>query len=141
MEFFFKKARLMRDPTVENAADAGDPEIQQFLGYEIRARALRREIFDSAVINDSSWLIMQDLLAAALEGRKMRTKELCATTGLPQTTVIRYLDHLEKFGVVHRESDEADNRVTLVSLSESGAFWMRKYYGALIADEQALKAT
>nr|WP_166178738.1 winged helix DNA-binding protein [Altererythrobacter segetis] len=117
---------------------AGDDFIAAMLGYEHRARKLRNETFDAAVINDSSWPLLQDLLAAHLKGQKLRTKQLCAASGLPQTTVLRYLDHLERFGVVRRESDPGDSRVTLVSVTEAGALRMREYYTRLLAIERQL---
>jgi DNA-binding MarR family transcriptional regulator len=120
---------------------ADDEFIAALLGYEHRARTLRNQTFDGHVINDSSWPLLQDLLAAHLKGEKLRTKQLCAASGLPQTTVLRYLDQLEKVGVVRRESDPDDSRVTLVSVTEGGALRMREYYTRLLTAEQQLGET
>ena len=135
MEIFFSSPRLGRERT-SKADMADDDFIAALLGYEHRARTLRNQAFDGAAINDSSWPLLQDLLAAHLKGRKLRTKQLCAASGLPQTTVLRYLDHLEKFGIVRRESDPDDSRVTLVSVTEGGALRMREYYTKLLIIER-----
>ena len=140
MELFFSNPRLGREP-MSKADMADDDFITALLGYEHRARTLRNQVFDAAVINDSSWPLLQDLLAAHLKGQKLRTKQLCAASGLPQTTVLRYLDHLEKFGIVRRESDPDDSRVTLVSVTEAGALRMREYYTKLLMIEQQLGQT
>ena len=95
MAVFFNSARLHRDPKTEWGERVGNDLIETVLEYELGARTLRSHMFDPHVINDSSWILVQDLFAAHLKGLKMRTKELCATSGLPQTTVLRYLDHLE----------------------------------------------
>lgn len=137
MEVFFTSPRLGRNPT-SKAEMADDDFLAALLGYEHRARSLRSKAFDSTVINDSSWPLLQDLLAAHLKGQKLRTKQLCAASGLPQTTVLRYLDHLERFGVVRRESDPEDSRVTLVSVTEGGALRMREYYTKLLTIERKL---
>jgi DNA-binding MarR family transcriptional regulator len=137
MEIFFSSPRLGREPT-SKADMADDDFIAALLGYEHRARTLRNQTFDGTVINDSSWPLLQDLLAAHLRGEKLRTKQLCAASGLPQTTVLRYLDHLERSGVVRRESDPIDSRVTLVSVTEGGALRMREYYTRLLTTEQQL---
>jgi DNA-binding MarR family transcriptional regulator len=137
MEIFFSSPRLGREPT-SKAAMADDDFIVALLGYEHRARTLRNQTFDGTVINDSSWPLLQDLLAAHLRDEKLRTKQLCAASGLPQTTVLRYLDHLERFGVVRRESDPVDSRVTLVSITEAGALRIREYYTRLVTTEQQL---
>lgn len=138
MEVFFSKPRPGREPTGK-AGLAGDGLVEALLGYEHRARALRNQIFDGTGINDSSWPLLQDLLAVHIEGLKLRTKQLCAASGLPQTTVLRYLDHLEKYGVIRRESDPVDSRVTLVSITEAGALRMREYYTRLLLGEQQLR--
>jgi len=52
-------------------------------------------------------------------------------SSLPQTTTLRYLDNLEKLDLVYREADQTDQRVTLVSLTELGASWIRKYYSSV----------
>ena len=57
--------------------------------HDRRARALRREIFDAAVINDACWHILQDLFAAHLAGEEVRTKHLNLTTGLPHRDILR----------------------------------------------------
>jgi DNA-binding MarR family transcriptional regulator len=140
MQVFFSNPRSDRERT--SKADLADNYlIAALLGYEHRARTLRNQSFDGTVINDSSWPLLQDLLAAHLKGQKLRTKQLCAASGLPQTTVLRYLDHLEKFGVVRRESDPDDSRVTLVSVTDGGALRMREYYTRLLATERHLGET
>jgi DNA-binding MarR family transcriptional regulator len=78
------------------------------------------------------------LFAAHLKGVKMRTKELCATSGLPQTTVLRYLDHLEKLDMVRRETDPDDSRVTLIVMTDWGALWLREYYSQVFASQKRL---
>jgi DNA-binding MarR family transcriptional regulator len=138
MVIFFSDAGPGVEPASAKTVSVDDGLISTFLGYERRARLLRGEIFDGNVINESSWPLLQELFAAHLKGERMRTKQLCATSGLPQTTVLRYLDHLERFDVIRREDDPDDNRVTLVSVTEAGAFWLREYYTRAIAIEHDL---
>lgn len=127
------------DPAAVRNARDGNLEmivrVSELLTYDRRARELRRVIFDTAVINDSCWHILQDLFAAHLAGAEVRTKHLHLTTGLPQTTVLRYLDHLETFDAVIRASDDTDSRVTLVSLTPTAVDWMFEYYEQLAENE------
>jgi hypothetical protein len=133
----FKRAGPRRDLALETSF-ADDGLIAAIVGYERRASASRFKIFDDNVINDSNWPLVQDLFEAHLSGAPLRTKELCSASGLPQTTVLRYLDHLEKFDVVRRVSDPADQRVTLVEITEAGALWVREYYSQVIEAEKDL---
>ena len=139
MAVFFNSAESRSEPE-SMATKAGDALIAALLHYELGARALRCQMFDPDVINDSSWLLAQELFAAHLKSEKMRTKELCATSGLPQTTVLRYLDRLQKLDLVRRDNDPEDSRVTLISMTDWGAYWMREYYGQVIAAEMRLEA-
>jgi DNA-binding MarR family transcriptional regulator len=138
MAIFFSNAKRDHEATSNWAERSGDDLIGTLLAFELSARSLRAHMFDPHVINDSSWTLAQDLFAAHLKGEKMRTKELCAATGLPQTTVLRYLDHLEKLELVRRENDQDDSRVTLVTMTDWGACWLREYYSQLIASEKRL---
>lgn len=108
--------------------------VVELLRHDRRARELRRTIFDASVINDSCWHILQDLFAAHLTDEQVRTKHLYLSTGLPSTTVLRYLDHLEAFGAISRQDDPSDNRVTLVSLTTAGLQWMHEYYEQMAAE-------
>jgi DNA-binding MarR family transcriptional regulator len=139
MEIFFHSGGGQEPATAGAFAD--DKLIAALVSYERRARLIRGEIFDENVIDDSSWPLLQNLFAAYLEGEQLRTKQLSATSRLPQTTVLRYLDHLEKLDVVRREDNPEDRRVTLVSVTEAAAFWVREYYTEVINAERKLATT
>jgi DNA-binding MarR family transcriptional regulator len=138
MAIFFRNADLGREP-LSQADLAADDLIATLLNYEHRARTLRGQVFDANVVNDSSWPLLQDLLSAHFKGQKLRTKQLCAASGLPQTTVLRYLDHLEGHDLIRRENDPDDNRVTLVSITGAGALSMREYYTRVLGNERQLR--
>lgn len=140
MAAFFNNAKRLSQAASKWEDHGCDELIGALLGYEINARALRASMFDPQVINDSSWTLAQDLFAARLKGEKMRTKELCATSGLPQTTVLRHLDRLEKLDLIRREADRDDSRVTLITMTDWGARCIREYYSQVIASEKRLSA-
>lgn len=137
MKSLFRKSIHRREP-LGGVERVDDDLMRALVQYDLRARQLRCDIFVADVITDSSWPLVQELFVAHLAGAKMRTKELCAASGLPPTTVLRYLDHLERFDVVQREGDPEDSRVTLVSITKEGAFWARQYYARLAQIERQL---
>jgi hypothetical protein len=122
----------------DDPAWVDDELIAALVEHDLRARSLRGAMFDYAIINDSSWPLVQRLFDAHLRGEVLRTKQLYVDSALPQTTVLRYLDHLEKCDVVRRDDDPHDSRVTLVLLTESAAQWLREYYSQVLAEEQEL---
>jgi len=134
----FSEGARGRNPPATNSELIGDNVIDAFVDHEIRARSLRGAIFDYSIINDSSWPIVLRLFQGHLRGEKMRIKELYVDSALPQTTVLRYVDHLEKCEVVRRDDDPSDSRVTLVSLTRSAALWLREYYSQNIEAERRL---
>jgi hypothetical protein len=102
------------------------------LRVERRARFLRRSLFGHGAADDTVWPLVLELFAAHLQGSKIRTKALCATCELPQTTVLRYLNDLERQQIVCRDHDPLDHRVTLVSLTGSAAEAMQEYYRQVV---------
>ena len=137
MTMIFNASKRTREPNSAVLLPS-DSMISELVGYERRARTVRGEMFQDHAINDASWPLLQDLFKAHLRGQKVRTKELCATSGLPQTTVLRYLDHLETFAVIEREEDPEDNRGKFILLSAAGRQWMTEYYEQMALCEAEL---
>lgn len=135
MAVFFSGKRRMSDSVEVDTRPAKTRSMAALLRYELRARAMRHRIFDGAVINEQAWLVLQDLFAAHLEDVVVRTKELCSTTGLHKTTLLRYLDHLVDVGIVERGIDEDDHRATPVSLTGPGVAWLQQYYSEMVVKE------
>jgi DNA-binding MarR family transcriptional regulator len=135
----FNNGARGRKPPIIASEPTDRRGIAAFVDQEIRARSLRASIFHDSIINDSSWPLVLHLFNAHLNDRKMRTKELYVESALPQTTVLRYLDHLEKCEVVRRDDDKSDSRVTLVSLTDSAAHWLAEYYSQIIEAERDLE--
>jgi hypothetical protein len=134
----FRDGARGRKLRADDAEFVDDRTIGALVEFEIRASALRNAIFDTNVLDESSWPIVRRLFDAHLKGVSMRTKELYVDTEIPPTTVHRYVDHLEKCEVVRRGDDPSDNRVTLVSLTERAALWLREYYTQVFDSERRL---
>ena len=75
MEIFFSNPRRGREPTTSRTDLVDDGVIAALLSYEYRARTLRGRVFDGTIINDTSWPLLQDLLASR-EREKQKDAEL-----------------------------------------------------------------
>lgn len=73
--------------------------------------------------------LMLELYQADREGRAMTVSVLGLLDGIASTTTLRYLDMLQKKGLVRRVAHESDNRMTYVELTELAKLAMDKVLG------------
>lgn len=66
----------------------------------------------------SDYLVLNQLVSAP--NQKMRRNDLAERVGLSPSGITRLLNPLEKIGLVEKESNPRDARVSLVALSDAG---------------------
>jgi hypothetical protein len=86
----------------------------------IKARALRRELFDGDLFADPAWDMLLELYALTCEGGRISVSKLSFAAGVPATTALRWIDKLEAEGLVVRFEDPFDARRVWISLSDAG---------------------
>jgi DNA-binding MarR family transcriptional regulator len=92
----------------------------------IAARRLRNDRFGPAV-GDLAWALLLEAFAARLEGRLTAMTSLGAASGIARSTAHRWVGWLLARGLLIRGPDPADERVTLVGLSDGTAERIRAY--------------
>jgi DNA-binding MarR family transcriptional regulator len=116
---------------VERPARMGDPFRSSASGRTcrelIKARQRRQLHFRSSLFSDPAWDMLLVLFAANSEGRKFSIAAVGRQAGVPGTTALRWIDVLEREGLVEREEDPTDGRRTFLNLSEAGFESMRAY--------------
>ncbi|HJT21172.1 MAG TPA: MarR family transcriptional regulator [Nitrospira sp.] len=103
------------------------------------ARFLRAEFFDPELFGEPAWDILLDLYAAALTQRRISTNALGVSSGVPGTTMIRWLRTLEAKGLVRRHPDPVDLRRVFVALTHDGQRSMDAMFDALWKRTAALQ--
>ncbi len=93
----------------------------------ITERARRLQYFDGHLFADPAWDIMLELFVAEIERREVPVTNLCFTSNVPDTTVLRWIKTLEAEGLVVRAKDHVDKRRVLVQLAPSARDAMRHY--------------
>lgn len=93
----------------------------------ITERARRFHYFDGHLFADPAWDIMLELFVAEIERREVPVTNLCFTSNVPDTTVLRWIKTLEAEGLVVRTKDHVDKRRVLVQLAYSARDAMRQY--------------
>lgn len=97
----------------------------------IRARAMRRDFFETDLFADPAWDILLELYACSLAQQRVPVSKLVFYVEVPATTVLRWISLLVKRGLAVRHPDPTDRRRTWVSLSSLGLQKMEAYFAAL----------
>ena len=84
----------------------------------IRTRRARLDRFDNAWFGDAAWDILLETYVAQLAGQPIVTGVLGERAALAPTTVLRWLDRLESYGLVIRERAKGDNKRGYLRLSQ-----------------------
>jgi DNA-binding MarR family transcriptional regulator len=97
----------------------------------IRHRQLRARFFDPALFADPAWDILLDLAAARAEHKSVSVTSLCIASGVPPTTALRWIGQLTATGLLERVEDETDRRRTFITLSDTTADAVARYFAEL----------
>lgn len=97
----------------------------------LRARICRQEFLKAALFAEPAWDMLLELFARELEHQRASVSQLCGASGVPETTAHRWIENLEKEGLIVRRDDQFDGRRVWVSLSSKGSEAMQRYFEAL----------
>ena len=95
------------------------------VAYE--ARRARDRYLPPALFAEPAWDMLLELYSADVEGREVPTTSLCIASTTASTTALRYIEMLERTGLIERRPSPRDNRVTLIRLSPQGRTSMAAY--------------
>lgn len=97
----------------------------------IRQRQLRARFFDGGMFSDPAWDILLDLTAARGEKARVSVTSLCIASGAPATTALRWIGQMVEAGLLARIGDEADRRRAFITLTDTAADGMARYFAEL----------
>jgi DNA-binding MarR family transcriptional regulator len=98
-----------------------------------RQRRTRERHLPVALFAEPAWDMLLELFICRLEGRAVQVSAVGLTAGIPPTTVLRWLDVLEREGMIARSAAPTDLRVVHVTLTKEGLGRM----SALLAENVA----
>lgn len=93
---------------------------RRFCKDEMEFRQRRNQLFPVGYFADAGWDILLDLYSAHLKRRPISTTGLGLVGGVPQTTMLRYLDQIVRDGYAVRVNDPRDGRRVFVELTVAG---------------------
>jgi len=91
------------------------------------ARRRRNELFDPSLFGEPAWDMLLILFVCKARGDEISTSALCARSNTPHATGLRWIDRLQKQGLVRRTRAAGDSRVMLVEVTANGYSLMRRY--------------
>jgi len=94
----------------------------------IRARAQRLRFFDTGLFADPAWDILLELYARELAQQRISVSKLCYASNVPPTTALRWIQSLERQGLLCREDDPTDGRRTWIELMPVASQKMAAYF-------------
>jgi DNA-binding MarR family transcriptional regulator len=95
-----------------------DTAAAQLLRFLRRTRARRSEFFSGDLFSDPAWDILLYLYEAEITQQRRSLRDVSFQTGVPQTTVLRWLETLEGQGFICRTPDPSDGRRVFISLTD-----------------------
>jgi DNA-binding MarR family transcriptional regulator len=115
-------------------------DLLAFTRRMIAERYRRYQYFSAHLFSDPAWDILLELFIAEIEMRQVPVTNLCFTSNVPDTTVLRWIRLMEQDGLLIRRKDKVDKRRVLVQLNRQAADAMRAYMEEQMrAAEKALR--
>lgn len=111
---------------------ASPPPGAELAAWLFMARRLREEVLGADLFSDPAWDIILDVYAASARGQKVQISSLSPMSGVPSSTARRWAHKLIARGLLERERDARDNRLTFVRLSQEGQARVRSFIARLI---------
>lgn len=85
-------------------------------------------LFPDGLFSDPAWDILLELYAVHLEQQRTSITSVCAASGVPTTTALRWVAKLEQDGLIIRTDDPLDARRSWIALTSDGVERMRSFF-------------
>lgn len=108
-----------------------EPPVQELVHSAMRARALRFDFFKRDLFPEPAWEMLLHLYAKELEHQRVSASRLCLASGVPASTALRWINRIEREGLIIRRRDPLDGRRRWIELSQAGTAAMTSYFEAL----------
>ena len=95
--------------------------------FIIRSRTVRKKFFPAKLFGEPAWDMLLTLYATALDEEAITAEQLCEASGAGPLTVGRWIEALERGGLLIR-GEVPPNGSGTFTLSEKGWFAMDSYF-------------
>lgn len=84
------------------------------------ARRRREAHLPNEILGEPGWDMLLDLFIQHAAKKRITVTSCCVAAAVPPTTALRWIDNLEKAGLVRRTPCESDGRRSYIEISEAG---------------------
>ncbi len=119
--------------TVVSDAKPAPPPGAELAAWLLMARRLREEVLGAKLFSDPAWDILLDIYAAEARGERIQISSLAPMSGVPSSTARRWAHRLEVLGLLERDRDARDQRLSYIRLSQYGRDRIMLFIERLIA--------
>lgn len=121
---------------LSHVLDSDRPAPSGQAGGEARAKVAKRlhdqrrrreQFLPAELFGEPAWDILLILYWARHSQRRLSVSAVCASSGAPSTTALRYIEHLLRTGQIAKERHPTDKRISWLSLSDETDFKIGQY--------------
>lgn len=81
-------------------------------------RRKRSQWLPNDLFGEPAWDILLELFVMRMQGKPTRVKTACIASGVPATTALRWINVLERKGLISSSADSVDHRVRWIWLKD-----------------------
>jgi len=106
---------------------------RSFASKTYSVRRIRSRFFPEDLFADPAWDILLLLYGVEQSRERLSVSAVAASIGTPQTTALRWIEKLEREGMLIRQKHPTDRRVSLLSLSEECVKRMDRFFDSALS--------
>ena len=103
----------------------------------LTSRRSRSDLFDRRAFGEPAWDILLVLYEAELHSRSLTLSEVSRRSGIPSTSLTRWIDTLLGWELISRCDDQFDRRATRIALTPAARTKLERYVEVLLASAPA----
>jgi DNA-binding MarR family transcriptional regulator len=104
----------------------------ELLHWLITSRRQRAKYLPKELFAEPAWDMLLELLHAEVTRRRVSISALCAASGVPATTALRWVNLMTERGLFLRRDDRSDARRAFVELAPAVSIALRRYFTEVV---------
>lgn len=120
-------ARLLRRTALPSVVEERTETLARTAKRLLDDRMLRQQFLDPDCFGEPVWDILLDLFYNESVGRRVSISSACIASRIPHTSALRYLELMQKIGLVYRTPSKKDRRRSWLWLTEKASQAIAQY--------------